>query len=237
MEKDVTVVITSCNRNDLLLRTLKSFNNFNNYPIKKIIIIDDSGVGENLNWGEIEQELLHPYMIIKNKTNLGHIESVDIAYSHVDTNYIFHCEEDWEFYSSGFIEKSFEILDLDSKIFTVWLRAHTDTKNHPISFDEKYPIANTDFYYLMAANHKNIWCGFTLNPGLRRTSDCMILHPYSKLKVRELSKKKNLNIMHEMDLSIYYKELNFRAAITSNEKGYVRHIGGKRHIPLPWQLK
>jgi hypothetical protein len=83
--------------------------------------------------------------------------------------------------------------------------------------------------------HKKVWCGFTFNPGLRRTSDCMLLHPYNNLEVREFSKKKDMSIMHEMDLSIYYQELGYRGAITSNEEGYVRHSGGKRHILLPWQ--
>ena len=62
----------------------------------------------------------------------------------------------------------------------------------------------------------------------------MIFHPYNDLEVKVV--KNGLSIMGEMDMSIYYQELGYRAAITSNEEGYVRHIGGKRHIPLPWQL-
>ena len=42
--KEVSVVVTSCNRPDLLEKTLDSFNDFNTYPIKKFIVIDDSGV-------------------------------------------------------------------------------------------------------------------------------------------------------------------------------------------------
>jgi hypothetical protein len=61
----------------------------------------------------------------------------------------------------------------------------------------------------------------------------MIFHPYHKLEVKK--EKNGLLILGEIDLSIYYQKLGYRAAITSNELGYVRHIGGKRHIPLPWQ--
>lgn len=235
--RNVTVVITSCNRNDLLIRTLKSFFDHNSYPIDKVIIVDDSGVGNDLDWGPVKNEILSDFEIILNKKNLGQIASVDLAYSKVMTDFIFHCEEDWEFYDKNFIEKSFEILDQDPNIFTVWLRAYNDTKNHPIVREDKFILPSGDFYYVMEQYHKKVWCGFTFNPGLRRTKDCMLLHPYNDLEVRELSKKNNMNIMHEMDLSIYYQELNYRAAITSNEKGYVRHIGGKRHIPLPWQIK
>jgi hypothetical protein len=40
----VTIVLTSCNRPDLLKKTLESFIKHNTYPIKEAIIIDDSGI-------------------------------------------------------------------------------------------------------------------------------------------------------------------------------------------------
>lgn len=235
MKKDVTVVITTCGRTDLLEKTIKSFFNFNTYAIEKIIIIEDSG--EQQDFLKVKSLISCDLEIIENNINLGQIPSIDKAYLKVKTNYIFHCEEDWEFYNTSFIEKSFEILEQDSKIFTVWLRAHNDTKNHGIEKDKKCILPSGDYYYLMNQYHKKVWCGFTFNPGLRRTADCMLLHPYNNLKVKNLSKKNGMPIMHEMDLSIYYQELGYRGAITSKESGYVRHIGGKRHIPLPWQIK
>ena len=39
--KEVTVVLTACNRADLLEKTLDSFFKFNTYPLKRFIIIDD----------------------------------------------------------------------------------------------------------------------------------------------------------------------------------------------------
>jgi len=231
MINEVTVVITSCGRTDLLERTVESFFKTNTYPIKKVIITEDSGKPQN--FSKVKSLISCQLEIIENSTNLGQIKSIDLAYAKVNTDYIFHCEEDWEFYSSGFIEKSFEILNTDDKIFTVWLRAHNDTKNHAILKNVRYPISN-DYFYKMNQEHKKVWCGFTLNPGLRRTKDCMQLHPYNELKVKII--KNGLEIMGEIDLSIYYKDLGFCGAITSNEKGYVRHLGGKRHVPLPWQI-
>jgi GT2 family glycosyltransferase len=122
MNKQVTVVITTCGRTDLLEKTLISFYKFNTYPINKVVIVEDSGISQNFETVKtIVQDNLE---IIVNETNEGQIPSIDKAYATVETDYIFHCEEDWEFFHSGFIEKSFEILDQDSKIFTVWLRAH-----------------------------------------------------------------------------------------------------------------
>lgn len=231
--KDVTVIITAHNRTDLLEKTLESFFKFNLYPIKKIIIVEDSGIPQNFEKIKLLSNI--PLEIIINEKNIGQIASIDKAYSKVDTDYIFHCEEDWEFFKEGFIEKSFEILNTNPKIFTVWLRAHNDTNNHPIEKDTKYPILNSiDYYFLMNQYHKKHWCGFTFNPGLRRTADCMIFHPYNQLEV--IIEKNGLRLMGEKDMSIYYQRLGYRAAITNNELGYVKHIGNrKRHIPLPWQ--
>ena len=227
----VTMVITCCGRTDLLEQTLKSFFHYNTYPIQKVIITEDSGIKQD--FSQIEKIVPCELDIIENETNIGQIASIDKAYAKVDTDYIFHCEEDWEFYAGGFIEKSFEILATNPKLITVWLRGYHDTKNHAIMTDEKFDLFGGDFYYLMDGARKKHWCGFTFNPGLRRTEDCMLFHPYNSLEVRK--EKNGMLLMGEIDLSIYYQEQGYRAAITSNEKGYVRHIGGKRHVPLPWQ--
>lgn len=77
------------------------------------------------------------------------------------------------------------------------------------------------------------WCGFTFNPGLRRTSDCMRLHPYANLE--QHVEKNGFVYIGEVDLSLYYRELEYSAAITSDAEGYVKHIGWGRHILLPGQ--
>ena len=228
---NVTVVITSCGRTDLLEQTLESFFKFNTYPIEKVIIVEDSGTTQD--FAKVKQLVPCELEILVNKENIGQVKSIDKAYAKVNTDFIFHCEEDWEFFKPGFIEKSFEILKTNPKLITVWLRGYDDTKNHAIMFDEKFNISD-DCYYLMDGARKKHWCGFTWNPGLRRTSDCMLFHPYQNLEVRKL--KNGMNILGEIDLSIYYQEAGYRAAITSDQEGYVRHIGGKRHVPLPWQL-
>lgn len=227
----VTMVVTACGRTDLLEKTLESFFHVNTYPIEKVIVTEDSGIPQE--FSGVRKIVPCDLEIIENEINIGQIASIDKAYARVETDYIFHCEEDWEFFNSGFIEKSFEILDTNPKLFTVWLRGYHDTKNHAIMTDERYELSDGDFYYLMDGARKKHWCGFTFNPGLRRTSDCMIFHPYNDLEVKK--EKNGLMVMGEIDLSIYYQELGYRAAITSNSEGYVRHIGGKRHVPLPWQ--
>ena len=48
MNDEVSLVITSCGRFDLLEETLDSFFKYNTYPIKKIIITEDSTEGNKL---------------------------------------------------------------------------------------------------------------------------------------------------------------------------------------------
>ena len=233
MTYSVTLVITSCGRLDLLEQTLRSFYHYNSKPVDKTLIIDDSG--NNLDFSKIESCIKGPFEIIKNETNLGQIKSIDKVYARVDTEYIFHCEDDWEFFKSGFIEKSYEILQTNDKIFTVWLRSHHEKKiKKAIDFDNKVPLGKRDFYHMIIVHEgKPYQNGFTLNPGLRRTKDCMLLYPYNKLSV--LVPKAGQYLIGEQDLAVHYGNAGFRGAITSEEKGYIRHIGGKRHILLPWE--
>jgi hypothetical protein len=234
MAKEVTLVITSCGRLDLLELTLKTFFHYNTYPITKTIIIDDSGKTQN--WDPIHHTIKGPFEIIVNPKNLGQMPSIDIAYGKVTTDYIFHCEDDWEFFRRGFIEKSFEILDTNPNIFTVWLRNHTEKKiGKAIDYSEKVSLPSGDYYHMIRVHPGKTWQnGFTLNPGLRRTEHCTRFGPYAKLPIH--FPKPNVNIVGEQDVSIPYREHGLRAAISSIEAGYIRHIGGKRHILLPWQI-
>lgn len=222
MDNTISVVLTSCNRPRELFITLKSFFDFNTAPIENIIIIDDSG-----EVGCIDESIkVIPdnvsKTIIYNNTNIGQIKSIDKAYSLVNTEYIFHCEDDWEFYHSGFIEKSVQILKQDEHLFCVWLRPY----QHYRVLDNGHPVEATiynDSFRLMGVfqERTNIWSGFTFNPGLRRTKDCKLLMPYQQFIN---SQKCNVGGV-EQALSHLYFEKGYRAAVTLNERGYVQHIG------------
>ena len=235
-DDNVTVVLTSCNRPDLLKKTLESFIKQNTYHIKETIIIDDSGViGCN-------DEVLKPFLIILNiksiynKHNIGQIQSIDKAYSYVTTKYIFHCEEDWEFLQPRFIEKSMRIFQAnpDEKIYTIWLRPHHCTSGHPILYDDHnrgYFKMKPDFSYI-DKGVQYTWCGFTFNPGLRRTIDCLLFHPYF-LKC-DKSVKAGKEYVGEYILNKKYADAGFFAYILDDPKGHVNHIGWDQHIKRDW---
>jgi hypothetical protein len=206
---EVTLVITSCGRPDLLDRTINSFLLHNTYPIQNTIIIED---GPALT---ISQDLSNINIII-NKERKGQVYSIDKAYSYVTTPFIFHCEDDWEFYKSGFIERSLEILTNNGHILQAWLREQQDTNGHPVEKREDLS------YDLMALDWGDKWHGFSWNPGLRRLSDYKTIDNYSKYQ------EETLAIGTEAVLNKIYKDLGFRAAIL--REGYVKHIGEGRHI-------
>jgi len=235
-EFSVSMVITSCKRHDLLYKTLQSFVACNTFSIKEIIIVEDSAIEINdrvikeiLKVSELVDYSGCELVYIVNGFNLGQMKSIDKAYNLVKSQYIFHCEDDWSFHKKGFIERSFEILEIDEKIFTVWLRAYDDLCGHNIS--EVVDVNEITYRDIVPMS---VWSGFTLNPGLRRTKDCFLLHPYAVQKHVDL-KLKNRDTVTESDLSILYGELGFRAVVTSENEGFVHHIGDCHHIANVWE--
>ena len=208
--KEVTLVITSCGRFDLLEETLDSFFKYNTYPIKKIIITEDSTEGNKL------KKLISKYdnqnfCLIVNETRLGQLKSIDKAYREIDTEYIFHCEDDWKFLKKGFIEKSMELLEEDEKILIVGLRAKEDFKKD-FFYNEDYVSKTGEKYYNVKGEI------FTYNPALRRKKDMDLFGPHEKLE----------NQRYEEVLSNFYKEHGFKTVFF--KESYVTHIGNKRHV-------
>lgn len=234
---DVTLVITSCNRPALLDRTLQSFVAMNTYPISEIFLIDDSGV-QGCNDQVIAKH--RDKLLIKsiyNPNNIGQVASIDKVYSYVRTKWIFHCEEDWVFTKPGFIEKSMRVFADNpfEKIYTVWLRPHNSTSRHPIVKDNLkrgYYEMSRNFSYVDRRGIKYTWGGITFNPGLRKTADCLILHPYSLcIDESELDGKRYID---EYSINKAYVDRGFYAMILDDEKGHVDHIGWNHHIPRFW---
>ena len=203
-----TMVLTSCKRHDLLKETLDSFCQYVDIKPASTIIIEDSNIIRPYWLIENHYSNLGNLIWIQNEGKLGQVPSLDKAYSLVTTPYIFGCEDDWQFYKTGFIEKSLEILEKYPKILQVWLREHNDTNGHPI-----VKLPEFDFETMAIWGD---WGGFSWNPGLRRLSDYeKIGSSYSKFGT-------------EVSISKEYSNLGFKAAILP--EGYVKHIGWGRSM-------
>jgi GT2 family glycosyltransferase len=98
MEPQITFVVTSCGRFDLLAQTLDSFLRFNRAPIARYALVEDSG-DEAVR--DVVAEAGPSFDVLVNKERLGQLRSIDRAYETVTTPYIFHCEDDWRFLRGG----------------------------------------------------------------------------------------------------------------------------------------
>jgi hypothetical protein len=233
---DVTLVITSCNRAQLLDKTLESFVMKNTYPIKITYIIEDSGIQGCNDAVVLKYKDALNIVCIYNQQNLGQVESIDKVYSYVRTKWIFHCEEDWCFLQPSFIEKSMKVFNdnPDEKIYTVWLRPHHCTSGHPIEKDDLnrgYFPMKKDYSYI-DKGVKYTWGGITFNPGLRKTEDCLIKHPYFLRCEKSVINGKQY--VGEYVINKEYVDLGYYAMILSDPNGHVNHIGWGQHISRDW---
>jgi len=212
MDRRVTLFLTSCNRPTLLKKTLESFTKFNTYPIEEAIIMEDSGL-QGIN-DFVHTMVPYPVRILYADKRRGQMMSIENGIQYLKTSYVFHCEEDWEFYDYGFIEKSFEILDKDPTITTVQLRSH-----HELSSMYQFPIEKipNDSYYIIGPSVGN----FSFNPGLKTLAVAKMFYPYSA---------SNLLTICEGGLDKAFRAIGMRSALTDTVNGYVRHIGWGHHV-------
>ena len=209
---DVTVVVTSYGRIDLLEKMLASFQEFNSYPVEGFIVIEDDPSARS------PANLPDRTLYLHNRERQGQIRSIDRAYQEVRTPLIFHCEDDWEFSRSSFIQASKEILASFPDILLVKLTERHDPTHdmyeHPIVKLPQYP------FEVLAHGYDQVWHGFTFTPGLRRMADYQRIGSYAQ----HTGEKSGIEA--EAALSELYRQLGYYVAILP--EGYVHNTGEER---------
>jgi hypothetical protein len=214
---DVTLAVTSCGRFDLLHRTLASFDRYNDIPLREVFITEDSGDEAVRNCVPTHWQT-HTTVFV-NRPRLGQLASIDLAYAKIKTPWIFHCEDDWDFYRPDFIADSRALLEADPQALQVWLRsaAHDLALHSPyVSLGERQKITGIPFYRVHSA--KAEWQGFSFNPGLRRLTDYQRHAPYA-------------HFGGEKALSQAYADEGRYALILENDA--VLHTGWGEHVTVP----
>ncbi len=212
-----SIVVTSCGRIDLLRQTLQSLKDKLDHAPQAWIIIEDSG-DERVR--EVAAELGLSAEIILNRPQIGQIKSIDKAYAQVKTPYVFHCEDDWEFFRNGFIAESFLVLEGRPDVSVVCLRPRSE-QNKLVRDAPRESVAGVAMFTLDPSFHPEYF-SYSFNPGLRRMKDYYAIGPFAPLG-------------HEEDVSYYFKRAGFRLA--NLEEPAVRHIGDDRHVLDPTQPK
>jgi hypothetical protein len=225
VNKEVTLFITSCGRPELLKRTLQSFVKFNTYPIKEVILCEDSGIHDIADF--VKSILPFPITFCYNKERIGQMKTIEKYTPLIKTDYVFHLEDDYEFFDSGFIELSFQIMDSDPKISQVLL----EDEQHTFA---KIDIGNPLCYKVMTydpniCDYKVIdgpLTIFTWRPSLKRLDIQKLRMPYEPWD-------------DEYTIQLLVNKLGYYSVITKNEKdgkkGFCTHIGKAYHIEENYQ--
>lgn len=216
-QPEVTFVLTSCGRVDLLQKTIESFEAFNTYPIKRGIITEDSCDPEV--YAQVKELFGDRYEIWANEEKKGQIKSIVDAYATIDTDYVFHCEDDWEFFKEGFIEESFAILASEPKITQVWLRTQ-ENLNRDENFFTFGDLQEVDGYQFRCVTPTGDfeWGSFSFNPGIKRMSDYFKFGKFD-------------NCHSELDVNLRYRDAGYYCVIA--EVSGVVHLGDERRLEDP----
>jgi hypothetical protein len=208
----VSLFLTSFNRPDLLRQTLESFVRYNTYPIEYGVIVEDSGL-KGIN--DFAHEIVpFPLKIIYADIRRGQMKSIENGLQYLNTKYVFHCEEDWEFYRHGFIEDSMAILKKNSDVTSVRLRSH-----HEMTHDYHMTLTKVE--------NENYWkvsgdfTSYSWNPSLRTIEVQTMFTPYDSAPLHSIC---------EGGLAVAFEKIGKYTVMTDQKDGYVRHIGWGHHV-------
>jgi lauroyl/myristoyl acyltransferase len=216
--KDVTFVLTSCSRFDLLAETLETFLRFNTYPIAQYVLVEDSG---NDGVYDVLRHFRPKFRVILNDPPVGQIASIDKAYAGLQTPYIFHCEDDWRFFRTGLIEESIILLESIPEIVVVSGRHRGQKPDFDFRFFDSRPRSYNGIGYRCNEREPDqVWGGYTFNPGLRRLVDYRRLGSFAA-------------IGHEAQISRWFLARGMNVAHL--EKAACETIGEGRHLVDPFR--
>ena len=221
MEKAVTLFITSCGRPQLLKKTLDSFVKYNTYPITQVILCEDSGINGIVDF--VKDILPYPITFCYNEMRMGQMKTIEKYTQLIKTPYVFHLEDDYEFFDSGFIEMSFKILDSDTRISQVLLEdeQHTYSKidiGNPLC----YKVMTNKLGEINANNGDGPLTVFSWRPSLKRIEIQKLRMPYQPWD-------------DEYTIQLKVNKLGYYSVVTKNIKngrlGFCTHIGKNYHVP------
>ena len=207
-DSDTTTFVLSCNRLDVLAKTLQSFWDTQDY-VTKMVIVDDSaepGVFERLveEYGDICDVICFP-------RNRSQWWAMDFMVSYCDSEYIFYLEDDWELLQPGYLNKSKEILQKYREVGVVDISWRTFEWQGIDSYEKKLidgeffwkkPWKITDYHVAW-----HLWCG---SPNLRRRDDLIMLGRVEKWH-------------NEWNIDRKFTALGFKGVYLNGE--YARHLG------------
>lgn len=182
--EDITIAITSCGRFDLLKKTISSIEQTIDLSKYRKILTEDSRDKKHLekmkeaqkNWFLQGREILFTGGSGQKDLYKCHYYALKTLYEHIDTKYVFHCEDDQIFRPVEFdyFKISYEVLEANKNIVLLLLRdvwQDFGLKKNGVMKDRYYEILTDEELKFKGYNWIFLqWkSSFSLQPGLRRT--------------------------------------------------------------------
>jgi hypothetical protein len=207
-DSDTTCFILSCNRLDVLDKTIQSFLFTRDYETK-MVLVDDSaeeGVFETLveRYGSYCDVICFP----KNRSQWW---AMDFMVSYCDTEYIFYLEDDWQLLKPGYLNQSKQILQKYRNIGTVDISWRTFEWQGIDSYDKT--LVDDMFYYKKPwkiSDYHLCWYGWIGSPNLKRRDDLILLGRVEKWH-------------NEWNIDRRFLALGFKAVFLNDQ--YTTHLG------------
>jgi len=207
-ESDTTTFVLSCNRLDVLDKTLQSFYATRDY-VTKMVIVDDSaepGIFEALvdRYGNDCDVICFP-------NNRSQWWAMDFMVSYCDSEYIFYLEDDWELLKPGYLNLSKQILRKYRNVGVVDTSWRTFEWQGIDSYERE--LVDSCFYWKkpwkITDNHL-AWHSWVGSPNLRRRDDLIMLGRVEKWH-------------NEWNIDRKFTALGFKGVFLAGE--YSRHLG------------
>ena len=245
--RNISLVVTSCSRLDLLNKTISSFYEyfpFDVYSIYDKYLIDDCRNREtainivNTYYPEWNVIFSGNYDNRKNETYLKETawkrewriaKALDTVYSQVETEWLYHLEDDWLFTKPGFITKGFNVFEYNIYNDTDNMYSIVQCNTHPIY--RKYAkegikyYKDTRFAYNLNTNTRAGWPSYIFNAGLTPKFLWHKIGPFSHLGPKEYRGEWFIKIemrkMGFIDVMLYDDNVN---------DSICHHIGYGKHV-------
>jgi hypothetical protein len=179
--ESVTICVTSCGRLDLLQKTLASFNQFNRGG--KFILSEDSADPEII---KQVRNLFPDIVVLHDEARTGLMKSIDRIYSKVETDFIFHLEDDWEFDGPVDWLSAIALLQARPEVANINVRKFEEIKPKWRSKSDPLPFEGVDYQLMRLSSHPEFFA-WSPNPGLIRTDLYRTYAPFSRFMPDQLS--------------------------------------------------
>jgi hypothetical protein len=207
-DSDTTTFILSCDRLEVLDKTINSFINTQDY-ITKMVLLDDSGKPE-----------LFPILVDRYGSfcdiicfykNRSQWFAMDFMVSYCDTDYIFYLEDDWELTQPGYLNKSKTILEKYREVGVVDISQRTFEWQGIDSYERQ--LIDGEFFWKKPwkiTDRHLAWHAWVGSPNLRRRDDLIMLGRVEKWH-------------NEWNIDRKFTALGFKGVFLNGE--YTKHLG------------